>query len=660
MLLREFAVENFRPFEAAEVRLPGSGLVLVAGAINAGKSALLSALDVVAGVGSDTTAWRRAGSSQPARVSATFDLSAEERFTLLAASDRRAELMERGIANQLKFVFEEQAAGNPLLANVLGSWPVEGFQPLATTGLRETQPGLYGIKVIRGLLPGIDDIDVRLLVDRGSGGWGGPIALETIMGSEPVPELNPMMQLRAAWGSRYYHFRPLRPGTQRSVGLTVAPTLAPTGENLAAVLLDLLTNRPGIFQELRRLIAEIVPDIGQLEIRTSGSTMQVVFASGGMDLNLKDLGTGVEQLLMTLVVGLTEAAPFTLVIEEPETNLHHAAQRALLGLLKDWAADRQIVAVTHSPVLLDWSPAGERLWHVTKAQGVSTVTPVRDDPSVLLDALGVRLSDVLSATRVLVVEGQSDAEVLGIWFPEILRSPAVAVLRGRGGDNARYADRLAEWLADVDRIGLRRVLYLRDRDELSPLVLKALQDSRTVEVLQRRELENYLLDPSAVATVLGPLAETKAAPPSAADVAAAMNQAAESLRTKIVVNRVCRQVHPARPLMEHSLRQRLAHNGADIETVTTAMLERLLTQDELRAQIKAAWEAAEADVASRSGDELLAIAPGEEILNAVFMRFARRGYKKREDGLAIAKAMAAPPEEIQTLLQAFMLDDPRS
>ena len=204
------------------------------------------------------------------------------------------------------------------------------------------------------------------------------------------------------------------------MNLSVAATLAPTGENLAAVLLDLLTNRPGIFQELRRLIAQIVPDIGQLEIRTSGSTMQVVFTGGGIDLNLKDLGTGVEQLLMTLVVGLTEAAPFTLVIEEPETNLHHAAQRALLGLLKDWATDRQIIAVTHSPVLLDWSPAGERLWHVTKTHGISAVMPVRDDPSVLLDALGVRLSDVLSATRVLVLEGQSDADVLGVWFPEIL------------------------------------------------------------------------------------------------------------------------------------------------------------------------------------------------------------------------------------------------
>src|SRR6266568_2408090 len=170
-------------------------------------------------------------------------------------------------------------------------------------------------------------------------------------------------------------------------------------------------------------MATIVPHIGQLEVRTGGNQMQAVFAAG--------------------VVELTEAPPLTLVIEEPETNLHHAAQRALLGLLKDWSADRQIVAATHSPVMLDWSPGGERLWHVIKEPDHSVVRPVDADPAGLLAALGVRLSDVLSATRVLVLEGPSDEDVLEAWFPDILRSPAVAVLHGGGGDNARHADRLA-------------------------------------------------------------------------------------------------------------------------------------------------------------------------------------------------------------------------
>ena len=656
MRLRDLAVENFRPFEMASVRLPASGLVLVAGANNSGKSALLSALDVVSGLGVGAQALRRAGSTSPAKVAATFELTDQERLALFAQNPRGAEFVAGGAASRLQLVFEEQpATGNLVFAQVLGEWPGRGLQPFATTGPREGGSGGYAVKIIRGLLDGRDDRDPTLLVDRDPT-YGGPFLLEA--GFPNVHDLDPVTQLRAAWGARYYHFQALRPGAQRSTNLTVAPTLQPTGENLAAVLLDLLTNRPEILEELRRLMAEIVPGLGQLEIRTSGSTMQVVFAAGDVELNLKDLGTGVEQLLMTLVVGLTERPPFTLVIEEPETNLHPAAQRALLGLLKDWSADRQIVAATHSPVLLDWSPAGNRLWHVSRADGVSTVAPVADDLSVLFRSLGVRRSDVLTASRVLVVEGPSDEDILGVWFPEVLRNPAVAVLHGRGGDNARHAGQLAEWLAAVDKMGVQRVLYLRDRDELPLPAVQALQDTKTVEVLQRRELENYLLDPAAVAHVLRALAPQGTPAPSEQDVAFAMTEAAEGLRHQIVVNRVCRQVQPDRPLMDHRLRQRLAKDGAGRESVAAAILERLMSGEKLQAQIQSAWAAAEEEVAHHSGEGLLAIAPGEEILNSVFLRYANRGYSKRDDGVAIAQAMLTPPEEIRILLDVFMLDKP--
>jgi hypothetical protein len=136
-----------------------------------------------------------------------------------------------------------------------------------------------------------------------------------------------------------------------------------------------------------------------------------------------------------------------------------------------------------------------------------------------------------------------------------------------------------------------------------------------------------------------------------------MAEAAEKLRNRVIVNRVCRQVQPPQPLTDNRLRQRLARDEADLTAVTSAIVGRLMTEDQLRGQVRAAWEAAEADVASRSGDDLLAIAPGDEILNQVFMRFANRGYSKRNDGVAIARAMPAPPQEIRELLTTFMLDN---
>ena len=56
----------------------------------------------------------------------------------------------------------------------------------------------------------------------------------------------------------------------------------------------------------------------------------------------------------------------------------------------------------------------------------------------------------------------------------------------------------------TDRVGLKRVLCLRDRRELSARALDRLDKSPTVYLLARREPENYLLDPAAITTVLGP------------------------------------------------------------------------------------------------------------------------------------------------------------
>lgn len=83
----------------------------------------------------------------------------------------------------------------------------------------------------------------------------------------------------------------------------------------------------------------------------------------------------------------------------------------------------------------------------------------------------------------LVPERTSDQDVLGAWFHGVLSSPRVAVLDGEGGGNAVQ---LAEWLAGTDRVGLKRVLCLRDRRELSARALDRLDKSPTVYLLARR------------------------------------------------------------------------------------------------------------------------------------------------------------------------------
>src|SRR6266550_4013680 len=106
--LREMAVENFRAFRQARLRTPETGLVLVVGANNTGKSALLSALDLVAGAADSGGPFRHAGSPEPARVTARFALEDDERAGVLAGVASADQLLADGALASVEFIFEER------------------------------------------------------------------------------------------------------------------------------------------------------------------------------------------------------------------------------------------------------------------------------------------------------------------------------------------------------------------------------------------------------------------------------------------------------------------------------------------------------------------------------------------------------------------------
>jgi hypothetical protein len=83
-----------------------------------------------------------------------------------------------------------------------------------------------------------------------------------------------------------------------------------------------------------------------------------------------------------------------------------------------------------------------------------------------------------------------------------MADPRMEVVLGHGGDLARFADFFSSWLQDIDRMDGRRMLYIRDRDEVPYTILSQLEASSAVHVLRRRELENYLLEPEAISEAL--------------------------------------------------------------------------------------------------------------------------------------------------------------
>jgi len=630
--------------------------VLLAGANNSGKTALLSALDLVVR-GAVPTMPRHAAALDPARVRARFVLSEEEQYQLLSSSDLSAKDQPEEAFRWVEWHFVE-APENALQALELHvSWPERGTVLAAQVVF--VPPSRHRLVINRGLL--------QILGGVSSSGDSGPDPLgdvQTVSEGSGVPELvgslagfapplEPIVQMLTTWRQRYYHFSALRQGTTETYSLRSDENLTPTGENLPAVLLDLQHNRFESWERVRSIIERIVPDVGLLETPTQGQQMSVAFADphvSGYRPNIKNLGTGVEQLFMTIVVGVTQPAASIVVIEEPETNLHPGAQRALLTQLREWASDRLFILSTHSPVFLDRAPLASTVFLVERARGVSTVRPLTNKPSEALTALGVRLSDVLSADRLLIVEGDPDREILTAWFPALMADPRMEVVLGHGGDLARFADVFSSWLHEVDRLDGRRVLYLRDRDEVASAILSRLEAASEVHVLRRRELENYLLEPEAITEAL---LQREVVGPGGADpiaVGKLLREGADQLRMAVVLKRVAGEF-VSRRLVDRQLVANLIEQGPTLDRFQQAVARRLPSGG-LLDEIATRWTAIESELEAVWSERWRELAPGSDVLTYVWQSYGR-AYNKLHDGLAIAQTMQ-PPEELADVLGGFL------
>ncbi len=650
MKLTKLEIWNYRAFVHAEVEFPPDGVVLVTGVNNAGKTALLSVLDVVAGRAAPANE-RYHRTTDPLRVTATFRLTDDELSALLPRSSNSP--LRVGGAYRRSGAFREtwwdfEVRGEWLvLVRLRAKWNGSDDVVLAQVGY-EGGASTFEINEVVDVLKGKREVEPSLRKVLSTS--DNTASLRTYAGHSP--ELQPLFSLLDEWSSGLYHFTALRTGTPEPNHVARAEeTLTPSGQNLPAVLNHLYHNHKDRFDLLASLVEEIVPGVGKMWVPFKDDRISVGFRDpedGDLSLNLKSLGTGVEQLLMTLAVGVSDRPLSMVVMEEPETNLDPGAQRALLALIRSWAVERPFVIATHSSVFIDGGAESEMLL-VQREGGKSSVRTLGGDALEALQDLGVRLSDVTSADHILLLEGASDEAILQVWFSDLLRNPRLVIVDGAGGDNARYAGRLQEWLQKADRIGVRKVLYLRDRDELPDAELAKLERGGTVKVGSGREIENYLLDATALAAVLSDRTRNGVTPD---EVEKALGEVADALKKTVILKRVCRDIR-MEPLMDHRLRGRLGKENAGLSELKTAVSERLKTKEDLGAELDQLWSEAETFVNKDWAGQRLRLAPGEEILGALWRCYGLGGYSKKVDGPAIAAKMHGPAD-LERILADFL------
>lgn len=301
--------------------------------------------------------------------------------------------------------------------------------------------------------------------------------------------------------------------------------LASSGENAIAVLSGLVQKDIETYQRFVKTASDVLP--GVQKIRTpiaagasspEGSIQEREFPT--VPFSERQWSKGTEQAVIMLTLLFSSPPDSLLVIEEPEDGLHVDAVLRLLEVFDVVAREerKQIVITTHSAAVIEW--AGAQRLRICVRDAETGETSVRDlsqfdGAAKLLRKQGVsiypflseRLAEVFPLPKVLVVvEGQDDVAVFRQFLNTISAEGIRLISAERGGDSMV---KLGDYLTAARACGQHSIAFVLIRDSDGQLAERSNEfreagfDATEYHVLERNEIEDYLLDPGAIAGVTG-------------------------------------------------------------------------------------------------------------------------------------------------------------
>lgn len=215
------------------------------------------------------------------------------------------------------------------------------------------------------------------------------------------------------------------------------------------------------------------------------------------------------QIWCQLLTHISRASESSLVVvDEPEVYLHPDVQRQLLGILRDAGTD--VLLATHSSEIIAEADPTE-LVMVDKRRRTSERLKNVAGVQRAMDAVGssqnITLTALAKSRRVLFVEGFDDYRLFRrfarkVGLQELSAGIGLTPLESGGFGSWSRITILAEGIADALGAPLMiGAVYDRDYycDEFVDHVTKALGEGlRVAWVLERKEIENYLLIPAAL------------------------------------------------------------------------------------------------------------------------------------------------------------------
>ena len=446
--------------------------------------------------------------------------------------------------------------------------------------------------------------------------------------------------------------------------LNITDNRRPIGRDEAQVLLNLKMQRGG--EESLRHIQEIVFTLlgVRIDAFSGNQTARVGMPSAELDVDdfvVEVNGAGIKEALR-LLLDLEFQKPNLLLVEEPEIHLHPGMESTIMRHLKEVSQQHQMFITTHSTNFLD-AAEKRNIYLVSKADSTTTQLLNQGEIEEHIPAeLGIRFSSLFVYDRLVFVESQTDEDIIrtlastcGVNYDQT----NVGFIHMEGSRNLSYfaAKSTLSFLARRQV----RMWFMIDRDEKDEEDIQSIReqlgDNAVASVLQKREIENYLIHPTIlVEQILAKRADggnQGTVSVTAEDVQALMEQSAESLKSVAIFKRVAKTI--CRPLYPQT--QDLQDAGG--RPAKEMALEQIRTWEERLAELKESIdeEANKQTVAVESHwlENKFNIIPGDELINMVYRHYGVRFNKERGDGVALARMMTKEEvgSELETLIRSI-------
>ncbi len=221
------------------------------------------------------------------------------------------------------------------------------------------------------------------------------------------------------------------------------------------------------------------PDLNQLT-----KNVKTIVSDGSHDSDVTEKGSGLQRAIILALIqtyadsfeNTEHKKPFFLIIDEPELSLSAQGQKKLLDALRVISQKEQVIIITHSPYFVNWDDLtnGARIARASRIQSDGTklhwLQPTEKYSTLMSGAikqwqkpfmLDVAAKEILFTDKVLMLEGQEDVGLIRLWA----NSTSLKLDYDIFGYGVQGFDNFRPFLQMACDSGLRRVAALYDNGD---------------------------------------------------------------------------------------------------------------------------------------------------------------------------------------------------